>query len=60
MLLLTEYCYTVNMIVFDVLLLIILPTTCLIASMDVQVKCSHQWNLVTQLVKGIKSNTCIS
>jgi len=49
MLLLTEYCYTVNMVVFDVLLLIILLTICLLASMSVQVKYDHQLHSAVEL-----------
>jgi len=37
------------MIVFDVLLLIILPATCLLASMDVQVKYNHQLHSAVEL-----------
>jgi hypothetical protein len=48
MLLLIEYCYTVNMVVF-VVLLIILPTTCLLASMSMQVKYNYQLHSAVEL-----------
>jgi hypothetical protein len=49
MLLLTKYCHTVNMVVFDVLLLIILPVTCLQASTGMQVKYNHQLHSTVEL-----------